>query len=471
MNLPSTASTPLSAPSLDACAMKLVVIGGNAAGMSAAMKAKRRAPDLEVEVLEAGPDISYSTCGVPFLVEGLVDKPSQLLVLSEEEAAEKGVTVRTRTKVVAFNPYTKEVVFQGPNGRDSIHYDKLLIATGAEPRNEFPGRDLRGVFSVRHVGDGVRILRYLNEKKVDQVAVVGAGYVGLEMAAAFQVRGAEVHVYQRGPRVLTSMDADITDGLEQWLSEAGLHIHLNAKVTGFSGTDGQLKRVDGPDLDVDAALVAVGVRPVTDFAQKANVATTKEGHILVDDQMRTNYHDVWAAGDCVAPRHMVTGRPTPMALALPSNRMGRVAGDSIAASLEKIPAPSLFFPGVIGTVITRIYGLAFAQTGLTETAAKAEGMDVVSALIESKSKAGYMPGVSDMAVKVVAEAHSGRLLGVQLAGPEESGLRINAAAVALQAGLKVSKLAEVETAYAPSFSTVYDPIIVAAEQCAKLIRK
>jgi NADPH-dependent 2,4-dienoyl-CoA reductase/sulfur reductase-like enzyme len=161
----------------------------------------------------------------------------------------------------------------------------------------------------------------------------------------------------------------------------------------------------------------------------------------------------------------------PMPLALPSNRMGRVAGDNIAASTESIPAPSLFFPGVIGTAITRVFGLAFAKTGLTEEECKAEGIDCATALVESKSKAAYMPDAGDMAVKVIAERGTGKLLGVQVASPEDAGLRINAAAVAIHAGLKVGKLAEVETAYAPPFSPVWDPLIVAAEQCTKEVRK
>lgn len=453
---------------------RLVVAGGNAAGLSAASKAKRRNPGLEVEVLEAGPDISYSSCGIPYLVEGQVEDAGHLLVLSPQDAAERGLQVRTDSRAVAFNPYTKEVVFEGKGrGRDSVHYDKLLIATGAAPRNPFPGGGLEGVFAIRHLGDGLRLMERLQAEACDTVAVVGGGYVGLEMAAALQARAGEVHLLNRGPRLLSSMDADITDGLNDWVEEAGIQVHLNADVKRFGeGKAGQLGSVEAKKpLGVDTAIVAVGVQPATEFAVKAGVSATKEGHILVDDQMRTNFHDVWAAGDCVAARHILTGRPTSVPLALPSNRMGRVAGDNIAASTESIPGPSLYFPGVIGTAITRVFGLAFAQTGLTEQACKAEGIDCVTALIESKSKAAYLPDAADMAVKVVAEQGTGKLLGAQLVGPEESGLRINAAAVAIHAGLKVGKLAEVETAYAPPFSPVWDPLIVAAEQCAREVRK
>ncbi|MEA3203252.1 MAG: hypothetical protein QOI63_927 [Thermoplasmata archaeon] len=452
---------------------RLVVVGGNAAGLSAASKAKRRNPDLEVEVLEAGPDISYSSCGIPYLVEGVVGDADQLLVLSPQAAAERGIQVRTQSRAVAFNPYTKEVVFEAKGGRDSVHYDKLLLATGATPRNPFPGGDLEGVFALRHLGDGLRLMARLQEAPCDRVAIVGGGFLGLEMAAAFQARAGEVHLLQRGPRLLTTFDADMTDGLPEWLGQAGIQVHLDADVKRFAeGEPGQLGAVEAKKtIDADLAIVAVGVQPATEFAVKAGVASTKEGHLLVDDQMRTNFHDVWAAGDCVAPRHIVTGRPTPTALALPSNRMGRVAGDNIAASTETIPAPSLYFPGVVGTAITRVLGLAFAQTGLTEQACQAEGIECVSALVESKSQAAYMPDAADMAVKVVAERATGKLLGVQIAGPEDAGLRINAAAVALLAGMKVGKLADAETAYAPPFSPVWDPLLVAAEQCAKEIRR
>ncbi|MEK6985389.1 MAG: FAD-dependent oxidoreductase [Candidatus Thermoplasmatota archaeon] len=452
---------------------KLLVVGGNAAGLSAASKAKRRAPELEVEVLEAGHDISYSACGIPYLVEGQVQDPSQLLVLSEEAAAERGIAVRTRTRAVAFNPYTKEVTFQGPDGRDSTHYDKLVLATGASPRNPFAGGDLEGVFTIRHVGDGVRLIRHLRNSDTRRVAVIGGGYVGLEMASAFLELEAEVHLLARGERLLSSLDPDMTDGLEDWITEQGITLHRNAKVKGFApGADGKLARVEAAEaLDVDLAIVAVGVEPNTAFAVKAGVHATKTGHILVDDQMKTNFHDVWAAGDCVAPRHLITGRPTAMALALPSNRMGKVAGDNVAAGLGSIPQSSMTFPGVLGTQITRVHGLVFAQSGITETQAKGEGIDAVSFLVESKSRAAYMPGAGDMALKLVAEQGTGKLLGCQIAGPEHAGLRINAAAVALQAGLTAKKLAEVETSYAPPFSPVYDPLIVAAAELAKLVRR
>jgi NADPH-dependent 2,4-dienoyl-CoA reductase/sulfur reductase-like enzyme len=287
------------------------------------------------------------------------------------------------------------------------------------------------------------------------------------MAEAFRKRGAKVHLVVKGPRLLPQMDADITDGINDWIEEKGIHLHLNSEVKAFAEGKrgagvGVVQTKGAGDLEVDGVLVAVGVKPNTNFATKAGIHALSTGHLLVDDSMRTNLHDVWAAGDCVAPRHIVTGRPTGVALALPSNRMGRVAGDSIAASTERIPGPALFFPGVLGTAITRVFGLAFAQTGLTEEAAKKEGFDCVSTLVESKSKAAYMPDAADMAVKMVADRDSGKILGVQLAGPAESGLRIDAAAVAMQAGLTARKFAETEMAYAPSFSTVWNPLLIAA---------
>lgn len=451
---------------------RLVVIGGNAAGMTAATKAKRRHPALEVEVLEASPFVSYSVCGLPGLLEGQVTDPESLLVLTPDKAKARGIQVRTKTRVVGVNAYTKEVVFESPKGRDSVHYDKLLIACGTQARNPFKGGGLAGVHTIRHLDEGFKAVQTFD--KARKVAVVGAGYLGLEMAAALKTKGLEVHLMTRGKRLLTPLDADITDGLAEWLENAGIHVHLEAGVKGFAAgkKEGHVGMVDAKkDVAVDAALVAVGVQPATEFAAKSGVTTTKEGFLLVDDNMRTNFHDMWAAGDCVAARHVVTGRPTPVPLALAATRMGRVAGDSIAASLEKIPGPSLSYPGVLGTTITHLFGLAFAQTGITETRAKEEGIDAVAALVESKDKAPYLPGSADMAVKVLAERGTGKLLGVQMACPVEAALRINAAAVALQAGLKVSKLAEVETAYAPHFSPVNDPLIVAAAECAKLVRK
>lgn len=453
---------------------RLVVLGGNAAGMSAASKAKRRNPDLEVTVYEAGEHVSYSSCGIPHLVDGSVGEPEQLLVLDDDAVAKRGIEVVKGTRAIGLNPYTKEVTVEGPKGRDATHYDKLCIATGTEAANPFKGGALDGVFTLRHITDGVRLMEHVDSAKSKRVGIVGGGYLGLEMAEAFHKRGAEVHLVTKG-RPLSAFDADMTDGLQEFLAERDIHVHSDTEVKGLGAgrRQGQVGVIHtkGKDLHVDTVLVAVGVQPQTGFATKAGIHALSSGHLLVDDQMRTNLHDVWAAGDCVAPRHIVTGRPTGIALALPSNRMGRVAGDNIAASTERIPGPSLFFPGVLGTTITRIFGLGFAQTGLAEQDAKREGFDVVSALVESKSRAGYMPDANDMAVKLIADRDSGKLLGAQVAGPADSVLRIDAAAVAIQSGLTARKLADVETAYAPPFSPVWDPLLVAAGELAKKTKK
>lgn len=453
---------------------RLVVVGGNAAGMSAASKAKRRNPDLEVTVYEGGPHVSYSSCGIPHLVEGTVGEPEQLLVLDAGDIAKRGIDVITGTKAIGLNPYTKELTVQGPAGRDAVHYDKLCIATGTEAANPFKGGDLGGVFTLRHITDGIRLMEHVDSAKAKRIGIVGGGFLGLEMAEAFAKRGAEVHLVTRG-RALPSFDADMTDGLQQFLTEKGIRVHADTDVKGLG--EGKRKgqvgviHAKGADIQVDAVLVAVGVKPQTGFATKGGIHALSTGHLLVDDQMRTNLHDVWAAGDCVAARHLITGRPAGVPLALPANRMGRVAGDNIAASTERIPGPSLFFPGVLGTTVTRIFGLGFAQTGLSQEEAKKEGFDIVTSLIESKSRAVYMPDAHDMAVKLVADKDSGKLLGAQIAGPADSVLRIDAAAVAIQAGLTARKLADVETAYAPPFSPVWDPLLVAAGELAKQTKK
>ncbi len=453
---------------------RLVVVGGNAAGMSAASKAKRRNPDLEVTVYEAGEHVSYSSCGIPYLIDGSVGEPERLLVLDDDAVAKRGIEVVKGARAIGLNPYTKEVTIEGPKGRDATHYDKLCIATGTEAANPFKGGDLGGVFTLRHITDGVRLMEHVDSAKSKRIGIVGGGYIGLEMAEAFHKRGAEVHIITKG-RPLAAFDADMTDGLQGFLTEKGIQVHNDTEVKGLGAgrRQGQVGVIHtkGQDLHVDAVLVAVGVKPQTGFAAKAGIHALSSGHLLVDDQMRTNLHDVWAAGDCVAPRHIVTGRPTGLALALPSNRMGRVAGDNIAASTERIPGPSLFFPGVLGTTITRVFGLGFAQTGLSEEVAKKEGFDAVTSLVESKSHAAYMPEAHDMAVKLVADRDTGKLLGAQIAGPADSVLRIDAAAVAIQSGLTARNLADVETAYAPPFSPVWDPLLVAAGELAKKTRK
>ncbi|MHB8633770.1 MAG: FAD-dependent oxidoreductase [Thermoplasmatota archaeon] len=451
----------------------LVVVGGNAAGMSAATKAKRRKPDLEVTVLEAGLNASYSTCGIPYYVDGTLEDPSELLVLSAKAAQDLGIRVRTRTRATALNPYTKRISLTGPDGREDVAYDKVLLAMGCEPLNPFPGGELPGVFTVRHLADGVRIVSHV-ERHGKKVAVVGGGFVGLEMASAFHKRGSKVHLFQHGDRLLTSFDADMTQGLDGLLTEAGVQLHFGAEVRGFAPKEGlkeeRVGRVlDKKEVEVDAAVVAVGVRPATEWAVKTGLECTREGYLIVDTQMKTNLHDVYAAGDCVAPVHMVSEKPTPVPLALPANRMGRVAGDNIAAALQN--EPGSHFAGVLGTAVTQIFGVGLSQTGLTEEAAKGTDYEVETHLLEAPSKARYLPDTGDMAVKLVAEAGTGRLLGGQIVGPAEAALRINSVAVALRAKMTVRQLAEVETAYYPALGPVYDPVVNCAVQLAKKLRK
>lgn len=448
--------------------------------MSAASKAKRLLPELEVTVLEAGLNVSYSSCGIPAYVAGQVEDPAQLVVLNKEQAAERGINVRTRTRATGFNAYTKKVSIQTPQGRDDISYDKLLLAMGTEPLNPFPGGELEGVFTVRHIGDGVRLVQHVEASKGKRVGIVGGGFLGLEMAEAFQKRGAKVTLFQRGDRLLSMMDEDMTQGLDGMLTEAGVTVHLDAEVRGFAPKEGKAKGEEGggrvgtvlakKDVDIDAAVVAIGVRPATEWAIKTGLDCTPEGFLLTDTQMKTNLHDVYAAGDCVAATHLITEKPVPLPLALPANRMGRIAGENIAHAFGAEGGAS-HFTGVIGTQITQVFGLGIAMTGLTQTQAEAHDFEVASYLLEAPNKAGYMADVADMAVKLVADAGSGRLLGAQIVGPAESALRIDTVAVALRAKMNVRQLSEVETAYAPSFSPVYDPVINAATQLAKDLRK
>ncbi|MEA3137308.1 MAG: CoA-dependent sulfur oxidoreductase, partial [Thermoplasmata archaeon] len=278
----------------------LLVVGGNAAGMSCAAKAKRRAPELEVTVIEAGPNVSYSSCGIPHLIAGTVEEPEDLLILTPEKAKEKGIDVHVKTAALALNAYTKEVTVQGPKGRDALHYDKLCIATGASALNPLKGGDLKGVFSVRHVWDGVRLMEHVDSAKSKRFGIVGGGHVGLEMAEAFHKRGTEVHLFQKGPRLLSQFDADITDGLAEFVEQKGIKLHLDCEVTGLSEgkREGQVGLIHSKEKDVtvDGVLVAVGVKPNTAFAAKAGVHALSTGHLLVDDNMRTNFHDLWAAG-------------------------------------------------------------------------------------------------------------------------------------------------------------------------------
>jgi len=445
---------------------RLVVVGGDAAGMSAASQARRgRGPDdLEIVVFERGTDTSYSACGIPYWIGDVVDDRDDLVVRTPQQFREKhAIDARIRHEVVGIDTGAGRVTFRDldAGSEDELAYDHLLLATGASPlRPDIPGLDGPGVFGVQTLDDGQAILDHLEGRDIRRAVVVGAGYIGLEMAEAMVVRGYEVDLVERSDRPMSTLDAGMGDRVAQAMLGMGIRLHLGTTVEGVEHADGDLRAVATGDgtLAADVVILGMGTRPNSGLARAAGIPVGPEtGGIVVDLRQRTRVDGVWAAGDCAEVHHRVTRAPATIALGTIANKTGRVAGINLGGGYAT-------FPGVLGTAVTKVCGVEIGRTGLGEGDAEAAGFHPVCATVETTTKAGYWPDTATMDVKVVAERRSGRLLGAQIVGGEGSCKRIDTFAAALWNEMTVEELLNVDLSYAPPFSPLWDPVLIGARK-------
>lgn len=439
---------------------RFLVVGGMAAGMSAASKVRRLDPRWEVTVLEAGSDPSYGACGIPYVVGGATRDFEELYALDEAEVARRGIEVRLRHRVLSLLEGRKRVVVEETaSGRKTEEaYDALLLATGS--RAVLPQiRGLQGenLFTVHDLGDGRRLARFLRQERPRWAVIWGTGYIGVEMAENLAARGLSVTLLNRSERVLRTLAPPLKDRLLTELEERGVSVRLGVEVREVLREGGRVTGLatDRGDLRGDLFLVATGVRPATDFLEGSPVPRDGRGAILVDEGCATGVHGVWAAGDCCAVRHILTGRSVYLPLGTTANKMGRVAGSNVAGERAR-------FPGVVGTAVTRAFSLEVGLTGLSPDEAREAGFDPVSAHAVAGSRAGYYPGGGPVTVFLTADRRSGRLLGGQVAGPEGTKGRIDTLAAALTSGMRLEDFAALDLAYAPPFAPVWDPLLVAA---------
>jgi NADPH-dependent 2,4-dienoyl-CoA reductase/sulfur reductase-like enzyme len=452
---------------------RLVVIGGDAAGMSAASQARRlKGPEeLEIVAFERGHFTSYSACGIPYWVGGDVAGRDELIARTPEEHRARGIDLRLRTEVTEIDTAGRRVRARDvDSGAESwTSYDHLVIATGARPvRPDLPGADAPGVHGVQTLDDGQALLDTLTGTRGRRAVVVGAGYIGVEMAEALIHRGYEVTVVNRGGAPMSTLDADMGRLVREAMSGMGITMVDDAEVTKvLTGDDGRVRAVATQDAEypADVVVLGIGVRPETALARAAGLPLGDHGGLLTDLAMRVRGHeDIWAGGDCVEVLDLVSGRERHIPLGTHANKHGQVIGTNIGGGYAT-------FPGVVGTAVSKVCDLEIARTGLREKDARRAGLQYVTVTIESTSRAGYYPGASPMTVKMLAERRTGRLLGVQIVGREGAGKRVDIAAVALTAGLTVEQVAHLDLGYAPPFSPVWDPVQVAARKAAVAVRE
>jgi NADPH-dependent 2,4-dienoyl-CoA reductase/sulfur reductase-like enzyme len=426
--------------------MRLLVIGGVAAGLSAAARARRLDPGLEIVVLEKGPVISYGACGLPYYIEGRVRRAEQLVVYTPEYfRRERNITVRTGARVISIAHPRREVVL---DGGERVHYDRLVISTGARPRKAgIQGADLPNVFTLHTLEDAGRLRAYLREKRPERALVVGAGYIGLEAADALRRNGLAVTVVEKSAHVLHREDPELTQAVRERLERFRVELRTNAPVPAIEPGD--------------LVILAAGLQPNVEIAAEAGVELGRTGAIRVDDRMETNLAGVYAAGDCAEALHLVTGRPAYLPLGTTANKMGRVAGANAAGARER-------FGGVVGTAIVKLFGMGVATTGLSVEQARREGFAPLSARIAAPSRQSYFGG-TPLTVELVADSSTRRLLGGSVWGEEGVEGRINVIATALHNRMRVEDLEQLDLAYAPPFATVWDPVLIAAQQLGKMV--
>lgn len=443
---------------------RLVVVGGDAAGMAAASQARRLKPDLDIVALERGTRTSYSACGIPYLVAGDVEGPDDLVARTPDQfRREHRIDVRMRHEAMAVDLDRRTVEVRSLEHDRTFHlgFDQLVIGTGARPiRPDLPGIDGPHIYGVQTLDDGCRLLAQAKEADCKDVVVVGAGYIGLEMAEAFHRWGARVVLIEGNERPMSrTLDADMGDRLVGQVRDLGIDARFGERVEGFE--PGAVHTASGP-VRADLVVLGLGVAPEATLAEQAGLALGVRGSIAVDRRQATSCPGVWAAGDCAETYHRVSQRRIHIALGTVANKTARVAGTNIGGRYAT-------FPGVVGTAITKVCGTEVARTGLSTHEAERAGFGVVTATIESTTISGYLPEAEPMAVKAIAEPETGRLLGMQIVGGRGSAKRIDTAAVAITAEMTAEEVVELDLAYAPPFSSVWDPVQVAARAVLKKV--
>lgn len=441
---------------------RVVVVGGDAAGMSAAARIARRAPDTRVTVLERSTHVSYAACGMPYHLDGRIPDAGALLVRRPEDFSALGIDLRLGHEVTGLDPDTGAVTVRSACTEHIERYDALLIATGARAVvPPVPGAGAPGVHVFRSYDDLLDLRSRLDRERPGRIVVAGGGYIGVELADVLTEAGVAVTLLEAGPRLMPDvLDPESADTVAEELVRNGVDLRLGTPLGAVDTHDGRVRgvRTAGGDLACDAVVLAVGVRAATAFTSGSGVELDPaSGAVVVGEDMRTVRDGVWAAGDCATSIDLVTGRRTWVPLGTTANKQGRVAADAILGRNAR-------FPGVVGTALVRAFDLEVGRTGLTAAQAARAGFDVVTERIESTDRAHYYPGARPTVVALHGDRSTGRLLGGQVLGRSGVAGRTNVLATALQAGLTVEQLGELDLGYAPPFAPVWDPVLVAAHR-------
>ena len=439
--------------------MKIIIIGGVAGGATTAARIRRVDETAEIILLEKGKHISYANCGLPYYIGGVIEEREKLFVQTPEAFSTRfRVDVRTENEVIFIDRKKKTVtVRQSSEDTYEESYDKLLISTGASPvRPPLPGIDLPGIFTLRNVTDTDRIKEYINSHSPRKAVVVGAGFIGLEMAENLHAQGAKVSIVEMGNQVMAPIDFSMASLVHQHLMDKGVNLYLEQAVASFEREGKGLKVTfkNGQSISAAIVILSIGVRPETSLARAAELTIGPVGGIAVNNYLQTSDEAIYAIGDAIEYRHPITGKPWLNYLAGPANRQGRIVADNILGA--KIP-----YEGSIGTSIAKVFDMTVASTGLPGKRLRLEGIDYMSSTIHPASHAGYYPDAMPMSIKITFDKQTGRLYGGQIVGYDGVDKRIDELALVIKHQGTVYDLMKVEQAYAPPFSSAKDPVAIA----------
>jgi NADPH-dependent 2,4-dienoyl-CoA reductase/sulfur reductase-like enzyme/rhodanese-related sulfurtransferase len=436
---------------------KIVIVGGVAGGATAAARARRLSETAEITLLERGPYVSFANCGLPYYISGAIARRSKLLLQTPEGFdARYGVRVLVDTEAVEIDRSGKRVRVVGADGESWLPYDKLILAQGGNPvMPPLPGADSPNVFKLWTIPDVDAIKAYLEARSPGSALIAGGGFIGLEMAEAFRERGLATTVVELMPRIMSTMDPEFGTMIAAKLAEHGVKVITGLGLKAIHPDEGTAELSDGSLVDAGIVLLSIGVRPELALAKAAGLTIGASGGLVVDDELKTSDPDIFAAGDMVEVLHKVSGRRVRMPLAGPANRQGRIAASNALGMRMK-------YHGALGTSVFKAFDGVAASTGLSEKAAREAGFDVGAAILYKDNHASYYPGGKEMALKLVYDRKSSRLLGAQGFGGEGVEKRIDVLAVALHGKMTLDDLAELDLSYAPPFSSANDPVNLVA---------
>ncbi len=439
--------------------MKVIIIGGVAGGATTAARIRRVDESAEIILLEKGKYISYANCGLPYYIGGVIEEREKLFVQTPEAFSTRfRVDVRTENEVIFIDRKRKTVtVRQSSEDTYEESYDKLLISTGASPvRPPLPGIDLSGIFTLRNVADTDKIKAYIDSHAPRKAVVVGAGFIGLEMAENLHAQGAKVSIVEMGNQVMAPIDFSMASLVHQHLMDKGVNLYLEQAVASFE-RDGKGLKVNfknGQSIAADIVILSIGVRPETNLARAAELTIGPAGGIAVNAYLQTSDESIYAIGDAIEYRHPITGKPWLNYLAGPANRQGRIAADNILGA-------KIAYEGSIGTSIAKVFDMTVASTGLPGKRLRVEGIEYMSSTIHPSSHAGYYPDAMPMSIKITFDKQTGRLYGGQIVGYDGVDKRIDELALVIKHEGTIYDLMKVEQAYAPPFSSAKDPVALA----------